>query len=380
MNSSTNTLIIGASVAGLASAAALQRCGIEYIILEKQDEVAAPWRHHYHRLHLHTSKTFSRLPYKKFGKTIPRYPSRQQVIDYLDDYRETFHIEPCFHTEARKAKREDGQWITETDNGVFRSKHLVVATGVYDKPRRIDCKGIETFPGKTLHSRDYTTGKPFAGQNVLVIGFGNSACEIAICLFENGATPSLSVRSPVNIVPRDVFGIPVLQLSYLLSPLPPRVADILSAPLMRWLIGDITRLGLQRKAYGPLEEISRDGHPPVLDIGTIRHIREGHIKIHADIDRIDGPTVHFKDGRQENFDAIIGAIGYDPGHAEIIDVDINRFRDARLPRGKQQYFGSDGLYFCGFWISPTGQIRSIAADAQHIARHIARHISSNPAR
>jgi hypothetical protein len=149
-----------------------------------------------------------------------------------------------------------------------------VATGVYDKPRPIDCKGIETFAGRCLHSCDYRTGETFAGQNVLVIGFGNSACEIAIDLFENGATPSLSVRSPVNVAPRDVFGIPVLQLSYLLNPLPPRVADILSAPLMRWLIGDITRLGLQRKSYGPLEEISRDGHPPVLDIGTIRHIRE----------------------------------------------------------------------------------------------------------
>jgi cation diffusion facilitator CzcD-associated flavoprotein CzcO len=65
MNQSTDTLIIGASVSGLASAAALQRHGIDYIILEKQDQVAAPWRNHYHRLHLHTSKTFSQLPYSR---------------------------------------------------------------------------------------------------------------------------------------------------------------------------------------------------------------------------------------------------------------------------------------------------------------------------
>jgi len=71
---STETLIIGASIAGLASAASLQKRNIEYIIVEKQLQVAAPWRNHYDRLHLHTNKRISNLPYKKFGKKIPRYP------------------------------------------------------------------------------------------------------------------------------------------------------------------------------------------------------------------------------------------------------------------------------------------------------------------
>ncbi|HVW62653.1 MAG TPA: NAD(P)-binding protein, partial [Puia sp.] len=85
-----HTLIIGASISGLAVAACLHRQKIEYLILEKQDRVAAPWHNHYDRLHLHTSKGLSNLPYKKFGKTIPRYPSRQEVIDYLEDYQRTF--------------------------------------------------------------------------------------------------------------------------------------------------------------------------------------------------------------------------------------------------------------------------------------------------
>ncbi|HXB94907.1 MAG TPA: NAD(P)/FAD-dependent oxidoreductase [Puia sp.] len=371
MNRQPHTLIIGASVAGLASAAALQRRGIDYAIIEKQDLVATPWRTHYERLHLHTSKRFSNLPYQKFGRSVPRYPSRQQVIDYLEDYRQTFHIDPVFHTEAISAQRRDRHWITATNNGSFHSNCLIMATGVYDRPRPIDFKGIRTFPGRVLHSSEYKTGKIFSGQKVLVVGFGNSACEIAIDLYEQGAAPVLSVRSPVNVVPRDVLGIPVLQLSYLLSALPPHAADILSAPLMRWLVGDITRLGLHPRSYGPLESIRRDGLPPVLDIGTIRHIREGHIGVRPGIDHIEGQTLHFKDGRCETFDAIIACIGYYPGHAGIVHVDKNRFIDARLPPGKQKFFGADGLYFCGFWISPTGQIRAIASDAQKIAAHIA---------
>ena len=372
MSSSAHTLIIGASLSGLATAAALRRRGLSYCLVEKQDRVAAPWRSHYHRLHLHTPRSISHLPFRKFGKGIPRYPSRQQVVDYLDEYSRVFGIEPLFNTAATRVRREDGHWVTETDKGIFRSENLVLATGVYDRPRRVDCRGIDTFPGTVIHSRDYTTGSVFRGRKVLVIGFGNSACEIAIDLYEQGAMPVMSVRSPVNVVPRDVFGIPILRLSYFLSVLPPRVADTISAPLMRWIIGDITRLGLRRKSYGPLEEIRRDGHPPVLDIGTIRHIREGHIRVRSGIDHIEGSTVYFDDWRHEEFDAIVAATGYDAGYPQLLEVDESRLADAKLPIPRQRYFGADGLYFCGMWISPTGQIRSICADAQRIAKHLAR--------
>ncbi len=124
--------------------------------------------------------------------------------------------------------------------------------------------------------------------------------------------------------------------------------------------------------YGPLEEISRDGNAPVLDIGTIKHIREGHIRILGDIDCIEGKTIYFKDGKKEVFDAIVAAIGYYRDYAEIVDVDQSRFTDLQVSAGRQKYFGKDSLYFCGYWVSPTGQIREIASDARKIARDIAK--------
>ena len=368
----TNTLIIGASLSGLASAVCLQKRNIDYIIIEKQGQVAPAWRNHYERLHLHTSKRFSYLPYKKFGASMPRYPSREQVVDYLEDYKNEFNIIPVFNTEAISVRKETDDWITETTGGVYKSKYLIMATGAYGKPKPVNFKGIETFPGKIIHSYEYKTGKDFKGQSVLVVGFGNSACEIAIDLYEEGSKPSMAVRSPVNVIPRDVLGLPVLELSLLMSRLSPRVADAISAPLIRWLIGDLTKLGLKKMPYGPLEEIRRDGNAPVLDIGVIQHIREGHIKIFGDIDRIEGGTVFFKDGRKEIFDAIVAGIGYYRDYVEIVDVDKSRFGDLRVCADKQKYFGKEGLYFCGYWVSPTGQIREIALDAQKIAKDIAR--------
>lgn len=366
----TNTLIIGASISGLPSAASLRNKKIDYIIIEKENQAVTPWRNHYDRLHLHTSKRFSHLPFKKFGSNIPRYPDRQQVIDYLEDYQKVFNISPVFNTEAISVRKEGESWVTETFNDVFRSKYLIMATGAYGKPRPIHFNGLETFTGRILHSYEYKSGKEFHDQHVLVVGFGNSACEIAIDLYEEGSIPSMSVRSPVNVIPRDILGIPVQEISILMRQLPPLVTDIISRPLINLYIGDITKLGLKKMPYGALEEISRDGNAPVLDIGTVQHIRKGHIKVFDDIDHIEGEVIYFKDGRKEIFNAIVAAIGYYRDYAEIVEVDKSRFEDLLVNAGKQKYFGKDGLYFCGYWVSTTGQIREIAMDAKRIAEDI----------
>lgn len=366
----TDTLIVGASFSGLACAACLRHCKIGYHIIEKHDRIAAAWHSHYERLHLHTPKTGSWLPYKKFARNIPRYPSRLQVIDYLEDYQKTFNIEPEFNTEALTIKREGEIWITQTTKGVYSSRNLIMATGTYSKPQSLDFPGLDTFPGSAIHSSQYRTGKAYEGKKVLVVGFGNSACEIAIDLYEQGAFPTMAVRSPVNIVPRELLGIPILQLSYLLNALPPHIADRLSKPAIQWALGDIEPLGLQYPPYGALEKIRRELRPPVLDIGTIRHIRKGHIGIQKDIDHIDRNTIYFKDGARENFDAIVAGIGFLHDYADILQVDKSRFDDLNRPTRRQRHFGEQGLYFCGYWISPIGQIREIAGDAKRIAAHI----------
>jgi hypothetical protein len=100
-------------------------------------------------------------------------------------------------------------------------------------------------------------------------------------------------------------------------------------------------------------------------------IREGNCRIFTGIDRIENETVYFRDGNKSDFDAIIAAVGYHKGFEDkVLHIDKSRYADLNVKAGKQKYFGKDGLYFCGFFISPTGQIREIALDAQKIAAAI----------
>lgn len=369
---SSTVLIVGASFSGLATAACLRRQKITYSIIEKESTVGAPWRHHYDRLHLHTNKRLSGLPYQTWAAAAPRYPTRLEVIGYLEDYQRAFDIQPHFQTEAISIRRLGDRWITETNRGKFESRFVVMATGPYGRPRAIAFTGQESFPGRLLHSCNYKTGADFRGHSVLVVGFGNSACEIAIDLVGQGAAASMAVRSPVNVIPRDMLGIPVVELSLLLSRLPPRLADRIAMPLARRLIGDVAQLGLQPMPYGPIEQIVKDGKAPVLDIGVIKLIRQGKIRIYPGVERIEGETVRFANGDTANFDAIVAAIGYQRNAAEIVEVGLERLEDLRVKVSRQQHFGEDGLYFCGYWVSPTGQIREIAQDAKKIAADINR--------
>jgi indole-3-pyruvate monooxygenase len=369
---STHTLIIGASAAGLASAACLQKAGIEFIILEKTSQVATSWRNHYDRLHLHTSKKWSALPFKKFDDSLPKYPGRQQVVDYLDNYANEFNIHPVFQTEVVTVKKEKETWITETNNGTYSSNYVIVATGMNHTPAIPRFEGLTSFTGKVLHSSQYKNGEPFAGKKVLVVGFGNSACEQAICLHEHGAYPSLSVRSAVNVLPKEIFGFPVLEIGKLTSVLPARVADKITAPVIKMLVGDITKLGLKKSTYGPREQIEKQKRIPLLDIGTIKLIKEGHIKVFGDIARIEGNTIFFEDNRHQDFDAIILATGYKNNLQPILDLDSDRLSDLGNSTGKQSFFGKDGLYLCGFYLSPMGMLREIGIEARKIAIDIAR--------
>ena len=179
-----------------------------------------------------------------------------------------------------------------------------------------------------LHSSEYRNGDPWKGRPVLVVGFGNSACEQAIDLVERGAEPHLSVRSPVNVVPRDFFGVvPVLQLGIVMQHLPPRVADALAWPLLRVTVGDIRKVGLGKLPYGPNTQIARDKHIPLLDIGTMDHIRAGRIAVHGAIDHFTDEGVVFADGSSLAVDAVVLGTGYRPGLDDFL-VDWQRVCDA----------------------------------------------------
>ena len=366
---SNPVIIIGAGPSGLACAATLKQLGIPSIVLEKEKVIAPVWRGHYDRLHLHTTKKFSGLPGLAMPQGFPNYPSRDDVISYFEAYANKFEIKPEFKTNVQSIVRKNG-WEVITSKKTYTASEVVIGSGLGSFPHMPSWPGIDTFPGEIIHSSKYKNGTPFANQEVLVVGFGNSGGEIAMDLADHSAKPTICVRSPVNIVPRDILGIPILILSILQQWLPYKLADFLNWPILRLLIGDISKLGLKQSTKGPMAQIIEDGHIPLLDIGTLKQIREGKIRTSPGIKEFDGKTVRFDDGIEAEFDAIVLATGYRPNLRSMIPDCHEYLNDKGSPKTSGANSGGDGLYFCSFIASPTGQLRQIGIEARQIANSI----------
>jgi hypothetical protein len=343
---------------------------VPFVVVEKEAALAASWRRHYDRLHLHTDKRHSTLPYLDFPKGTPRYPSRDQVIAYLEQYASHFGIVPDFEQRVDSVRYRDSEWITTTSGGVYRSKQVVVATGCNAVPHVPHWPGKEQFRGRILHSSEYRNGAAFRGQDVLVVGLGNSGGEIAMDLCEHGARVALAVRGALNVIPREILGLPVLAISIALGRLPARVADMLAAPLIRLTVGDISKLGLRKLPVGPITQIETTAKVPLIDIGTLELVRAGRIAILGDVRSLSGESdVCFVDGRTRHIDAIVLATGFRPGLERFLEMDANVGSGLAQPPVKAA--GATGLYFCGFRVSATGMLRDIGIEARWIAKDIA---------
>jgi cation diffusion facilitator CzcD-associated flavoprotein CzcO len=368
-------IIVGAGPAGLASAMAIRAAGIEVAVFEKAESVGSVWRRHYNRLHLHTDRKHSGLPGMAMPPAYPTYPSRQQVVEYLESYAARFDIRPVFNTAVSSIRRDGAQWCVHTAQGPICAPVVVVATGIADAPYRPSWPGSEAYRNSVIHSSEYRNPEPFAAKRVLVIGFGNSGGEIALDLADAGVDVALAVRGPVQILPRDLLGLPILTWAILYRPLPARLVDFINAPILRLATGSIEKLGLRRAAKGPRQMVDEDGRVPLIDIGTLDRIRDGSIKVRGGIDRLTPDGVVFADGTSEDFGAIILATGFRPDLRPLVP-DVDGVFDRRgMPLLTGQATSAPGLYFCGQITSPTGQLREIGLEARRIAEVSKRYIA-----
>ena len=222
--------------------------------------------------------------------------------------------------------------------------------------------------GAKATSLDKKIGAAFAGQEVLVVGFGNSGGEIACALAENGVNTTLSVRGPVNVLPRDIFGIPVLSWAIAQSRMSPALADRLSAPLIRWAVGDIRRYGLEKSRKGPTAQVVEDGRVPLIDAGTLDCLRRGEIVLKNGIESAEGARVHFADGTAAQVDAIVCATGYRPDLRSLLPDAADLLDRSGQPHASGAEGGRGGLYFCNYHLARTGQLREAGLQAVQIRK------------
>lgn len=372
-----DVLIVGAGPAGLAVGGALAMAGKPSVLFERGPSAGTAWHHHYARLHLHTVKDLSALPGLPFPPDAPRYVPRQGVADYLAAYAAHHRLDMRCGQAVTRIVRDGLGWQVHTANGMadgtaHRARVVVLATGANAVPVQPDLPGEAAFGGRILHSHAYRDASPFAGQRVLVVGMGNTGAEIALDLAEAGVATTVSVRSPVNVVRRDVLGRPTQRTAMLLAKLPPAWGDRLGVWLRDLTVGDLTPLGLRTPAISPLRQLRETGRTPVIDLGTLDLIRAGRIAVRPGIQTLTPTGVQFTDGREEAFDALLLATGYRPA-VQALFPDLALPVDARgLPREVVGTGDAAGLYFVGFELTrPGGLLNTIADQARTVARALA---------
>jgi len=343
-----DTLIIGAGPAGLAMAGRLHANKLPYMILEAADKVAPAWHQHYDRLHLHTVSQWSHLPHLPFPKDFPLYVPKLKLIEYFNSYVEKFDIQPLLNQRVQDISKGKEGWIVQSQDSCYKTQNIVIATGVNRVTVIPQWEGMKSFSGEVLHSRDYKNGKPYSKMKVLVVGMGNTGAELALDLSEHGAKTFISVRSPVNVVPRDLNGRPVQVTSKQLQKLPFGLGGWIGGRIRKWYFGDLTKYGLPVSDVDPVKQLLETGKTPVIDIGTIAAIKSGSIKVKTSIDRINGNRVVFSDGSEEEVDVILLATGY-KAQVESFFPAACKIIDAKgLPRSPIGIGELDGAYFLGF--------------------------------
>jgi putative flavoprotein involved in K+ transport len=241
-----DVLVVGAGHTALAIGAPLRRLGVPAVILGAGRCVGASWRARYDRLPLNTCRWTSTLPGVRYPRGTGMFPSRDEVVSYLEQYAGANQLDIRFGTRVELIDRDDGGWWVRSSGGVYAARQVVVATGHQHTPQIPEWPGRSTYTGRLLHAAAYRNADQFGGEDVLVVGPGCSGMEIAYDLADGGAGRVwMSVRTQPNIMLRQSGGLPGDLPARALLRLPPRVADRQAGLVRRLTVGDLSRWGLK---------------------------------------------------------------------------------------------------------------------------------------
>ena len=335
--------VIGAGQAGLAIGYFLARQGRRFVILEAADAVGAAWRERWDSLLLFTPRRYAALPGLAFPGDPDGYPTRDEVIAYLEQYALEFELPIEFNSAVRSLRHEDGSFRIEGGGRDVVADQAVVATGPFQRPLT-PAVAAELAPEVVqMHSAGYRRASDLPDGRVLVVGGGNTGFQIA---------KELSTSHAVE-----------LAIGSRQTPLPQR---LLGRDLFWWL----TKLGLLQKSIDTRlgkRAQSRD----TLIGSSVRELKRRYgVAIKPRVVAASGRKVAFADGSEQEFDAVVWATGYRPDHSwldvPVVDGDGH-------PRHRRGVTDVPGLYFLGLsWQYTRGSalLGWVKEDAEFIANRI----------
>jgi putative flavoprotein involved in K+ transport len=366
--SDRQVVVIGAGPAGLAAAAELGRKGVRATVLEQASAVAWAWRGRYDRLRLNSSRWFSNLPGARLPRETGAFPSRDQMVDYLDGYARGSGLDVRLNTRVERIDRDAAGWIVRTSTGDLAADHVIVASGYAHTPYIPDWPGRDRYGGELLHAHAYRNPDPFRDRDVLVVGPGCSGMEIAYDLIDSGVRRvRLAVRTPPNILIRSPVG-PLFARALL--KLGPRRADRVMPLVRRIEVGDLTEYGLPAPEEGIFARLQRLGvAPAIVDKEVIQAIKERRIEIVAGVEALDEEGVALADGSRIEPDAVIAATGYRCGLEPVVG-HLGVLNERGIPSVPSGDEAAPGLRFVGYAPRPA-HLGYLGREATHAAEAIA---------
>jgi len=351
-NSSDPVIIIGSGPAGLAAAEELAKRNIEYVILEKDSQVAGSLRRVDPNMRLLSPKGLSTMPDMTLEPDAPTYLPFGVLVHELERYQQQHNLKVTLNCMVLSIRKEAQGFVVEyREDGSFRRElrgsHVINATGIISQPRLPDNFYL-TAP-RWRHSVDVRAQDIANAQKLLVVGGGASATEVLeiwLRVRQEGDQAWLSLRSKLHAIPHWIFGIDVHYFAWL--------PEHIHTNWLGWRLGRFKE--------------------PMSGLGVVRAVRKGLIKRVPPVRRWDWVEVEFENGEVIEPDLIVFATGFEYAKEhlkEVVDLDpdgrpiVKNCESTRVP----------GMFLLGYRFGRTfasPYLRGIARDAEYVAERIAR--------
>lgn len=317
--------LIGAGPSGLAAARNLSKLGITFDGFESAPDVGGLWNIDnprstvYESAHLISSRTTTQFSEFPMPDGTPDYPAHHHLRAYFSAFADHFGLRERFEFETTVVRVERGarvegargggaaapKWaVTVEHEGVESTREydgVILANGTLATPSIPQFAG--SFAGEIAHTSSYKNPEVFRGKRVLIIGAGNSGCDIAVDAVHSASSIDMSVRRGYYFVPKYLFGRPSDTLNQG-RPLPAKLKQAIDRRVLKAFTGDPVRFGFPAPDYKIYES------HPIVNTLVLHHLGQGDLAIRPDIERFDGHTVHFADGTSSDYDLIMLATGY----------------------------------------------------------------------